>query len=191
MKIKLAAILLSGVLSIPALALADCHLKVGGVPTGNTFYGPTVCSGKIAAPITVNGPLTLEDATIATLNVNGPLEGRNSTVANLTVNGTVKLDNTTVKELSLNGMLTATKSAIASVEAHGNLRFADSNVGNIVMKKDAAAQQHTVYLCGNTNVGGDITFAGNNGVIYMETKAKIVGKVSGADIHTVAGCNLE
>jgi len=181
MKLKLGIV--AALLCFPFLSYADeCVLSSGGVKKGNEFIGATTCSKVTESDIKVTGPFSLEKSTIAKVNVKGPSTANNATVAHFTVMGPLTLSESKVDQLTLIGTLNANDSAIADIIVTGNLVLVDSKVGNIIVKKNPNISK--IYLKGDTEVKGNITFKGGNGVIYQEKNARILGKVDGGKVET-------
>ncbi|MDF2940675.1 MAG: hypothetical protein K0R66_1317 [Gammaproteobacteria bacterium] len=176
---KLIALTLLG---MPLIAAAGCNLVYGGEQSGDTFEGPTTCSGQVDS-VTVNGPLTLSNATVSSITVNGPLDANSSQISSVTVNGKVTLNNSKVNTLTVNGTLESLGSTISSVEANGDLYFTNSTVGNITIDQSPTYGSYKIYLQSGTAVSGNIVFQEGNGMVYQAPGVKLTGTVTGAKVQ--------
>lgn len=151
---------------IPALSFADCTLAYGGAGFGNTFQGPTNCTGTVDN-VTVDGPLSLASAT----------------VNSATVNGTVDANNSIINTLTINGVLKAQSSTIGNITASGNVYLNGTQAGNITVNGNSDFNHYAVYMDDSSVVTGNITFSSPGGVVYESAGAKVSGTITGATIE--------
>lgn len=168
-----------------------------------SIFGPAELNKITADSLTVHGALAFDNLTAPKkLEVFGPTEGKNSNVGDITVAGPLQLDHCKVKSLNIAGPFRAkhltvenTSSFIGPFEVLDShfqdlsvtadkAAFANTQVKNIVMKKNNDPKEQIISLSGTTVVSGDITFEAGKGQVMLDKTAKLQGKVKGGTLNT-------
>jgi len=164
-------------------------LKVNGGTEGkNGTFGSVSVNGKFEAKdcsadsLDANGAVEIKDFTIkGAAKINGRLEAKGVTVGSLSISAKMmSLDDCIVE----GDILVRAKQGARG--ATGWMTKATNWVGSWFGGGDKAAAEEAkgemLYLKGDTDVRGSITFESGVGVIEKGSKAKIGGKVTGAEV---------
>lgn len=150
----------------------------------NHGYGETICGKGRIDTVTANGVAKMNGTSVEHhTQVNGSLRAKNVKLGTLTVNGDAIIKTSVINnDVKMNGTLNANGTqflktlTIASTSAN----FKKCELHDIVVEKINAPKQKLKLSA--TKVGGNITFKGNNGMIYLCDDAKISGKVTGGKV---------
>src|SRR6185295_12295151 len=133
------------------------------------------------------GPVFKNNATLQNMTVYGPLTLTNSTIKGfLTLHGPGILESTTVMgPIVLFGILNAKNSFLNDVQAATTeLTLYNTNAHSIVIRKNGHSEKpQRVFLYGNSQISGAITFEQGNGKVIVSPDAKISGGVVGGTVQ--------
>lgn len=166
-----------------------------------SIFGPADLTKVTADSITVNGALAFDDLTVQKkLEVFGPAEGKNSNVGEIVVAGPLQLEGCKVKSFNVAGPFRAKQLIVENASTFigpfevldsqlqdlsitaDKASFANTQVKNIVMKKNNDPQDQEISLSGTSVVTGNITFESGKGKVTVANTAKIKGKINGGTL---------
>lgn len=186
---------LSTILSVACLLSVSpltCAMQFGSTSLKNTEF----------IDLHHSGALTLNHVKVdGSLIVNGKLEAKETKIHELTVNGNAKLKKVLLTgPVNINGHVETKESQFdGPFTIHGHLEadssrfnrplqitsaqtdFEDCTVKEITIQKNQAKEPQEVKLK-STKVLGDIRFESGNGIVHIDDKSTIEGKVIGGVI---------
>lgn len=171
--------------------------------SGPMQFGNAVLSSAEFKDLHHSGNLQLNNVKVAhSLIVNGKLNAKESIVQELTINGDSKLKEVTLNgPANINGHLEVQDSKFnGPVTIHGHLsakgssfkepikvrstntNFENSTLHDITIEKSRAGEKEYVNLEG-TKVEGNIKFESGTGIVRLDDKSSITGKVTGGTVE--------
>lgn len=170
---------------------------------GNMQFGNAVLSSAEFKDLHHSGNLQLNNVKVAhSLIVNGKLNAKESILHELTINGDSKLKDVTLSgPTSINGHLEAQDSKFnGPVTIHGHLsakgssfkepikvrstntNFENSTLHDITIEKSRSGEKEYLNLEG-TKIEGNVKFESGTGIVRLDDKSSITGKVTGATVE--------
>lgn len=146
-------------------AAPACLLASGSPGLGNTFYGPTNCSG----------------GSVDTIKVVGELDISGTVINQATVSGDVDTTRAQIGTLNTGGILHANGSSFGTITSAADVYLSSSTAQNILINPDPDLHSEKVYL--NSSTVGNITFPGGEGMVITSNNSVIHGVVKGAVVQ--------
>ena len=166
------------------------------------FMGPTQLKEVIAESLSVMGPfefsnvmveknttiegpvLNSENGKFDSLNIKGPFTAKNIICKTFKVIGPVDVTHLKVEgDTSIMGSLKANQSQFENMSISADEIFLkDVDVKDIFIKKNMDKKQ-VLQLKGKTLVKGNIAFESGQGIVELDSAAKVQGEIKGARVE--------
>lgn len=161
------------------------HKKLDSVQVNGTLkFNKLIVHEKLY----VNGSIKGQKLKCKILDINGLFNGEFVEAEEVSVLGTFMGNKINISgKTSIFGLLNVSESSFADITVNGeNIILKNSTANNIYVKKNTSkGTSQELTLAGKSTISGDVTFESGKGIINLSKDAKILGKITGAEINKV------